>query len=90
MFDLHRGGDDGVPVRHHRDRAGRFAGAVREEEAFWTSRDITGVPAMVFDQRYLLVGAQGAETYKRMLDKLIEERAAYIAALRRFLRSLDA
>ncbi len=55
---------------------GRFAEAVREEEAFWTSRGITGVPAMVFDQRYLLVGAQGAETYKRILEKLAEERAA--------------
>lgn len=55
---------------------GRFAEAVREEEAFWTSRGITGVPAMIFDQRYLLVGAQGAETYKRMLEKLAEERAA--------------
>ncbi len=55
---------------------GRFAEAVREEEAFWTSRGITGVPAMVFDQRYLLVGAQGAETYKPMLENLAEERAA--------------
>ncbi len=55
---------------------GHFAEAVREEEAFWTSRGITGVPAMVFDQRYLLVGAQGAATYKRMLEKLAEERAA--------------
>ncbi len=54
----------------------RFAETVREEEAFWTARGITGVPAIVFDQRYLLVGAQGAETYKQVLDKLAEERAA--------------
>ncbi len=55
---------------------GRFAEAVRQDEALWTSRGITGVPAMVFDQRYLLVGAQGVETYKQMLERLAEERAA--------------
>lgn len=54
----------------------RFAQEVRKEEAFWTSQGITGVPAMIFDQRYLLVGAQGAENYRRVLDKLAEERAA--------------
>ncbi len=55
---------------------GRFAEAVREEEAFWASRGITGVPAMIFDQRHILVGAQGAETYRQMLDELTKDHAA--------------
>ena len=31
---------------------------------------------MVFDGRYLLTGAQGAETYARMLRKVLSEREA--------------
>jgi predicted DsbA family dithiol-disulfide isomerase len=55
---------------------GRFAEAVRQEEAFWTSRGITGVPAMVFDQRYLVTGAHGVENYTRVLREVSEEIAA--------------
>ena len=55
---------------------GRFADAVRDEERFWTSRGIAGVPAVVFDQRHLLVGAQGVENYTRVLEALAAERAA--------------
>lgn len=55
---------------------GRFADAVREEERFWTARGVTGVPAVVFDRRHLLVGAQGVENYTRVLEALAAERAA--------------
>ncbi len=49
-----------------------YAAAVREREAFWTSRGVQGVPAMVISQRYLLSGAQGIENYSAMLDKITE------------------
>lgn len=48
----------------------RFADAVREAEVFWTSRGIQGVPAVVFNQRHLVSGAQGVETYTRVLEQL--------------------
>lgn len=43
---------------------------VRQKEQFWTSRGITGVPAMIFDRQHLVTGAQGEETYARILTQL--------------------
>ena len=37
--------------------SGRFAEQVRADEQSWTSRGVQGVPAMVFNRRYLLTGA---------------------------------
>ncbi len=54
---------------------GRHAAAVREAEAFWTSRGVSGVPAMVFDRRHLVTGAQGEEGYARILQTLNAEAA---------------
>ncbi len=56
--------------------SGSHAEATRKAQTFWTSRGISGVPSMVFDQRYLLTGAQGAQTYAEMLQKVLSERAA--------------
>lgn len=50
----------------------RFAREVRAEEAFWTSRGITGVPALVFNQRYLVSGAQGVTAFEKVLTDLAE------------------
>ena len=55
---------------------GSHAQTTREAQAFWTSRGISGVPSMIFDQRYLLTGAQGAQTYAELLDKVLAERDA--------------
>jgi predicted DsbA family dithiol-disulfide isomerase len=49
---------------------GRFAGDVRQHEAFWTSRGVQGVPAMIFDGREALIGAQGVDRYRAMLLRL--------------------
>ncbi len=49
---------------------GRFAQAVRDLERFWLERGIQGVPAMVFQGRYLLSGAQGEERYAAFLQQL--------------------
>jgi predicted DsbA family dithiol-disulfide isomerase len=45
----------------------RFAGQVRQHEAFWTSRGVQGVPAMIFDGQEALIGAQGVDAYRAML-----------------------
>ena len=53
----------------------RFAAAVREAESFWVQQGIRGVPAVVFDQKHLVTGAQGVETYTQILQQLSEMRA---------------
>ncbi|MDO9526074.1 MAG: DsbA family oxidoreductase [Gemmobacter sp.] len=48
----------------------RFAADVRAEERFWVSQGISGVPAVVFNQRHLVTGAQGVENYTSILHQL--------------------
>lgn len=48
----------------------RFAERVRSEEKFWIQNGITGVPAVVFDSKHLVVGAQGRENYTSILTQL--------------------
>jgi predicted DsbA family dithiol-disulfide isomerase len=55
---------------------GALAETVREKQAFWTSRGISGVPSMVFGGKYLITGAQGAENYVQILRQVAEEEAA--------------
>ncbi len=54
----------------------RYGPAVREAEALWLGRGISGVPAMIFEERYLLSGAQGVENYAAALKELKDRRAA--------------
>ncbi|AXI41826.1 DsbA family oxidoreductase [Sulfitobacter sp. SK011] len=56
--------------------SGSQAEDTRARQQFWTSRGISGVPSMVFDGRYLLTGAQGAQTYAQMLQKVLAEKDA--------------
>lgn len=51
---------------------GRFAQAVRQEEQFWMQNGVQGVPAVVFDQKYLVTGAHNPEGYAEMISKLID------------------
>jgi predicted DsbA family dithiol-disulfide isomerase len=55
---------------------GRYAQAVRQDEQFWISRGIEGVPAMIFDEKYLVVGAQGVDNYRSILEKIAGAYAA--------------
>ncbi|WP_300029090.1 DsbA family oxidoreductase [uncultured Roseobacter sp.] len=48
----------------------RYAKDVREEEMFWQQQGITGVPAVVFDRKHLVTGAQGVENYTNILAQL--------------------
>ncbi|MEM9592163.1 MAG: DsbA family protein, partial [Pseudomonadota bacterium] len=54
----------------------RYAEAVRQREHFWTSRGISVVPAMVFDEQYLVTGAQGVENFRAILQKVASGQAA--------------
>jgi predicted DsbA family dithiol-disulfide isomerase len=53
----------------------RFAEEVRREEQFWQQQGITGVPAVVFDRKHLVTGAQGVDNYRSILKQLAEMRA---------------
>ena len=51
---------------------GRYADVVREAENTWIGRGIRGVPAMVFNRRHLVTGAQGVDRYVGILEELTE------------------
>ncbi len=53
----------------------RFAAEVRKEQNFWTSQGINGVPAVVFDRKHLVTGAQGVDNYTNILEQLQKMRA---------------
>lgn len=48
----------------------RYAQAVRQEQNFWIQQGISGVPAMVFNQKHLVTGAQGVANYTNILKHL--------------------
>ncbi len=54
----------------------RYAQEVRQQEQFWTSQGIQGVPAVIFNQRHLLSGAQGVDNYASALRQLTGQQAA--------------
>lgn len=56
--------------------SGSHAAQVREKENFWISRGVRGVPAMIFDRKHLITGAQGVETYASILKQLRATQAA--------------
>jgi predicted DsbA family dithiol-disulfide isomerase len=44
--------------------------------AHWTDQNITGVPAIIFDQKYMVPGAQSADTFADVIKKVLAKRAA--------------
>lgn len=50
----------------------RFAQAVRQEMTQWQQQGIDSVPAFVFEQKYLVNGAQGVENFKNILTQLTD------------------
>jgi predicted DsbA family dithiol-disulfide isomerase len=50
----------------------RFASDVRTAENAWLRKGISGVPAVIFNRRHLVTGAQGIENYTRILQQLAE------------------
>jgi predicted DsbA family dithiol-disulfide isomerase len=53
----------------------RFAADVRAAEKIWLDEGIQGVPAMIFNNRHLITGAQGVENYSRVLQELAKENS---------------
>ncbi len=54
----------------------RFADTVRAEQAMWLDREVHAVPMFYFNERYSVPGAQEADTFVRVLDRLAERSPA--------------
>lgn len=52
----------------------RYAAAVRARETQWRERGVQAVPALVFDERAVLTGAQDATLYARILSRVADAR----------------
>jgi predicted DsbA family dithiol-disulfide isomerase len=48
----------------------RYASVVRQEQQQWLDREVHAVPTFVFQQQYIVPGAQDAEAFMRLLQKL--------------------
>ena len=53
----------------------RFEKTVQQEEQLWISRGIQAVPAIVFNQQYLVSGAQDPATIAELITKLTTDAA---------------
>ena len=53
--------------------SGRYADEVREAEELWRSRGISGVPAIVIGERYLISGGQPPEAFEQALRQIAAE-----------------
>lgn len=49
---------------------------VREEQASWRERNVSGVPAIIFDEKFMVPGAQSAETFGNVIAKVLAKREA--------------
>jgi predicted DsbA family dithiol-disulfide isomerase len=56
--------------------SGRYADEVRRDEEFWRDQNITGVPAIIIDRQFAIMGGQPVDTFERVLRKIVEKRAA--------------
>ncbi len=52
---------------------GRYAQAVRAGQQLWLDRHVQGVPTFAFNDKYLVTGAQEAETFSRLISKLVAD-----------------
>jgi predicted DsbA family dithiol-disulfide isomerase len=48
----------------------RYASAVRQEQQQWLDREVHAVPTFLFQQQYIVPGAQEAEAFVRLLQKI--------------------
>lgn len=53
-----------------------LSATVRGEERYWIGENISGVPAIIFDGKYMVPGAQSAETFAAVIGKVLGKRSA--------------
>ena len=57
-------------------QSGERADTVREKERHWTNRGVSGVPTMIFGQRFATSGAQGVENFSDALLRVSQAATA--------------
>ncbi|WP_395062235.1 DsbA family oxidoreductase [Paraburkholderia silvatlantica] len=55
--------------------SGQYADEVRAEEHEYQAAGIQSVPAIIFDQQYLVSGGQPVETFEQAIQQILAERA---------------
>ncbi len=55
---------------------GRYAPVVAQEAEYWRDQNVTGVPAFVINGKYMIPGAQDADTFVQVLNRVIERQSA--------------
>lgn len=48
----------------------RYVAAVRDEQRYWLEQEVHAVPTFLLQQQYIVPGAQEAETFVRILEKI--------------------
>jgi len=54
-------------------QSGRYAQEVRREQAHWLEKEVHAVPMFYFNNSFPVPGAQEAQTFVRVLEKLVEK-----------------
>lgn len=67
-----KAGLDGDEARHVLD-SGAYADDVREEEQRFQSMGIQSVPAIIFNEQYLVSGGQPPEVFEQAIRQILEE-----------------
>jgi predicted DsbA family dithiol-disulfide isomerase len=50
--------------------------AVRAEQQQWIDQNITSVPAILFDQKFMVPGAQSTEVFADVITKVLAKRGS--------------
>ncbi len=58
----------------------RYAAEVRADEALWRNRGISAVPSIVFDERWMMQGAQAPEAFVHAIRQIVAEKAKQAAS----------
>ena len=51
-----------------------LSAAVRAEQRQWLEENITGVPAIIFNQKFMVPGAQSADTFANVIAKVLTKQ----------------
>ncbi|MEH6593413.1 MAG: DsbA family oxidoreductase [Halioglobus sp.] len=57
---------------------GRYAQAVRQAQHGWLEKEVHAVPNFVFNNQYIVPGAQEAESFVRLLEKILAKEDARV------------
>ena len=68
----------GLDEKRSRDLLGTglYAEEVRATEAEWQERFITGVPAFIFNKKFMVPGAQEADVFANIIENKLLQKAA--------------